>query len=53
MRRAASTSRTYGRYAVGPYGPIPDTDAYPGAPTNPQKKLNPKNEVDRPRPFQG
>ena len=36
-----------------PYGPIPDTDAYPGAPTNPQKKLNPKNEVDRPRPFQG
>ena len=36
-----------------PYGPIPDTDAYPGAPTNPQKKPNPKNEVDRPRPFQG
>jgi len=34
-----------------PYGPIPDTDAYPGAPTNPQKKLNPKNEVDRPAPF--
>jgi hypothetical protein len=25
-----------------PYGPIPDTDAYPGAPTNPQKKLNPQ-----------
>jgi hypothetical protein len=37
-----------------PSGPIPDTDAYPGAPTDPQKKIkSTKNEVDRPRPFQG
>jgi hypothetical protein len=37
-----------------PCGPIPDTDAYPGAPTDPQKKIKtPMKEVDRPRPFQG
>jgi hypothetical protein len=37
-----------------PCGPIPDTDAYPGAPTDPHKKIQTtKNEVDRPRPFQG
>ena len=37
-----------------PCGPIPDTDAYPGAPTDSQKKIkNTKKEVDRPRPFQG
>ena len=37
-----------------PCGPIPDTDAYPDAPTDPQKKIQTtKNEVDRPRPFQG
>jgi hypothetical protein len=37
-----------------PCGPIPDTDAYPGAPTDTQKKIkSTKNEVDRPRPFQG
>jgi hypothetical protein len=63
MRRAASTSRTCGRCAIGPQGrplrgrpcgPIPDTDAYPGAPTDTQKKIkSTKNEVDRPRPFQG
>ena len=52
MRPAASTSRTSGRYAVGPDGPIPDTDAYPGAPTDDQKKIkNPNEQVDRPRPF--
>ncbi len=52
MRRAASTSRTSGRYAVGPYGPIPDTDAYPDAPTDDQKKIKQHNrQVDRPRPF--
>ena len=37
-----------------PCGPIPDTDAYRGAPTDPHKKIQTtKNEVDRPRPFQG
>ena len=37
-----------------PCGPIPDTDAYPGAPTRPaEEDQNTKNEVDRPRPFQG
>ena len=37
-----------------PYGPIPDTDAYPSAPIDPPKKIKTtKNEVDRPRPFQG
>jgi hypothetical protein len=39
MRRAASTSRTSGRSAVGPYGPIPDADAYPDAPTDDQEKI--------------
>jgi hypothetical protein len=35
-----------------PYGPIPDTDAYPGAPTNPQKKLNPPTtRLTDPAPF--
>jgi hypothetical protein len=54
MRRTASTSRTCGRYAVGPSGPIPDTDGYPGAPADPHKKIKiTKNEVDRPHPFQG
>ena len=37
-----------------PCGPIPDTDAYPGAPIDPHKKIkNTNNEVDRPRLFQG
>ena len=27
VRHAASTSRTYGRFAVDPFGPIPDPDA--------------------------
>jgi hypothetical protein len=37
-----------------PRGPIPDTDAYRGAPTDPHKKIQTtQNEVDRPRPFQG
>jgi hypothetical protein len=37
-----------------PCGPIPDTDAYRGAPTDPHKKIQTtKNEVDRPHPFQG
>jgi hypothetical protein len=29
VRRPASASRTYGRYAVGPFGPILDPDASP------------------------
>ena len=36
-----------------PYGPIPDTDAYRGAPIDPHKKIQTiKNEVDRPSPSQ-
>ena len=35
-----------------PCGPIPDTDAYPGAPTDDQKKIQqPHKQVDQPRPF--
>jgi hypothetical protein len=35
-----------------PCGPIPDTDAYPGAPTDDQKKVQqPNKQVDQPRPF--
>jgi hypothetical protein len=54
LRLAASTSRTCGRYAVGPTGRSRTPDAYRGAPTDPHKKIQTtKNEVDRPRPFQG
>src|SRR4051794_10301836 len=51
MRRAASTSRTCGRYAVGPR-PIPDTDAYPGAPTHrPRRSNTPRTRLTDPAPF--
>ena len=35
-------------------GPIPDTDAYHDAPTDRRRRSKTlRNEVDRPRPFQG
>jgi len=51
MRPAASTSRTCGRYAVGPR-PIPDTDAYPGAPTDRRRRSKtPRTRLTDPAPF--
>src|SRR5690348_4851209 len=35
-----------------PCGPIPDTDAYPDAPTDPQKKIKtPRKRLTGPAPF--
>ena len=35
-----------------PSGPIPDTDAYPGAPTEPQKKIETRTRrLTGPAPF--
>ena len=35
-----------------PSGPIPDTDAYPGAPTEPQKKIETRiRRLTGPAPF--
>ena len=56
MRRPASASRTYGRYAVGPFGPILDPDASPRrahkqAKNHKIKISTTELRVDRPRPF--
>jgi hypothetical protein len=54
MRRPASASRTYGRYAVA-LRAIPDSAAYLDAPTGSrrtaERKINSKGGVDRPRSF--
>jgi RNA polymerase sigma factor (sigma-70 family) len=55
MRRPATASRTYGRYAVA-LRAIPDSAAYPDAPTSRRRTAKRKisyndRRVDRPRSF--